>query len=261
MMRIKLVLLLISQCFINLALISQDIELQSSYYLPASPYGGVKELQAFVKQEMVYPEQALKNQTDGQVFISFVVDENGHIVSQSITDYGKKELGKEASRVFKKIVWMPNKARKGKTIEEKIMIEFKVRKYKRLVKKRGYDQLPRNGFEQDTSEKVYTPNQIQEKPHLVNNQKINQFVAQNIKYPSVAHQQGLSGRVTAEFIVEPYGMASNIRIREALGGGCNEETIRLIKAMKWVPGLKDGKAIRTLFSYQLNFVHPGGTVR
>ena len=109
--------------------------------------------------------------------------------------------------------------------------------------------------------KYYTINQVDKAPEINDKSSINSFVQRNIKYPAIAYQRGISGRVTAEFIVEPYGKISNFSIVESLSGGCDEETKRLMRMIEWSPGMIDSTPVRTLYRYQLNFVHPGGIVR
>ena len=253
---------LVFSFLLSFTLYSQQSDLYSSIYFPAKPYGGVKEVQNLVKQEMTYPTSARENTKEGSIFINFVVDPMGKVVQKEVVGEGDSALKEEALRIFDKILWETDDSRDMASLQlEKMRIDFNLKKYQRLVKKRGYDALPHGDYKIDNSATYYTINQVDRRPQIDGSTSINDFVSKNIKYPPIAYQRGISGRVTAEFIIEPYGLISNIRIVEAVAGGCNEETIRLLRAMNWIPAFKDDMAVRTLFQYQLNFVHPGGTVK
>ena len=258
----KSILSIIIFIFLPIISTAQLVDLHSSIYFPAIPNGGVKELQEFVKQEIVYPEKAKNNQINGIVYINFIVNANGIVNYKEIISSGNKSIDNEAERIFDKIVWEKDASKTEKSLRvEKFKLEFSAKKYARLIKKRGYDSLPYGNYQVDYSSNYYTINQVDNKPIVIGNSSINEFVSKNFKYPTIAYQRSISGRVTVEFIIEPYGMVSNIKIIEPVAGGCNEETVRLMKKIQWTPSFKDGKAVRTIFQYQLNFVHPGGTVK
>lgn len=81
-------------------------------------------------------------------------------------------------------------------------------------------------------------------------QKLLEYVAKNIKYPQIARESGIQGRVFIGFVVEPDGSVSNVKVLRGIGGGCDEEAVRVIKSMpKWKPGKQRGKAVRV--SYQI----------
>ena len=76
------------------------------------------------------------------------------------------------------------------------------------------------------------------------------YVAKNVVYPKEAQEKGISGRVFVGFIVEKDGSVSEVKVLRGIGGGCDEESIRVVKAMpKWKPGKQNGKPVRV--SYQL----------
>ena len=85
-------------------------------------------------------------------------------------------------------------------------------------------------------------------------QKLLQFLAENIQYPKQARSAGISGRVFANFVIEPDGSVSNVRILRGLGYGCDEEVIRVIKKMpKWNPGVQRGKRVRVSYNLPVKF--------
>ncbi len=85
-------------------------------------------------------------------------------------------------------------------------------------------------------------------------QKLADYLAKNIKYPQMARESGIQGRVFISFVVEPDGSVSNINVMRSLGGGCDEEAVRVVKSMpKWKPGKQRGKPVRVSYILPVNF--------
>lgn len=84
--------------------------------------------------------------------------------------------------------------------------------------------------------------------------KMMEFIAKNIKYPPMARESGIQGRVFINFVVEPNGSVTNVKVLRGIGGGCDEEAIRVVEAMpKWTPGRQRGKAVRVSFNLPVRF--------
>lgn len=80
------------------------------------------------------------------------------------------------------------------------------------------------------------------------------FLQQNIKYPEEAKELGIQGRVFVTFVVEVDGSITDVRVLRGIGGGCDEEAIRVVKAMpKWVPGKQRGVPVRVQFNLPIKF--------
>ena len=85
-------------------------------------------------------------------------------------------------------------------------------------------------------------------------QKLMEYVFKNIKYPQIARETGIQGRVFVGFVVEPDGSVSNVKVLRGIGGGCDEEAMRVVKSMpKWKPGKQRGKAVRVSYMLPVNF--------
>ena len=84
--------------------------------------------------------------------------------------------------------------------------------------------------------------------------KLMEHIAKNIKYPQIARETGVQGRVFVGFVVEPDGSISNVKLLRGIGGGCDEEAMRVIKGLpKWKPGKQRGKAVRVSYQIPVNF--------
>ena len=81
------------------------------------------------------------------------------------------------------------------------------------------------------------------------------YLNSNIKYPTIARESGIQGRVFVTFVVETDGRVTDVKILRGIGGGCDEEAVRVIKNMpKWVPGKQRGKSVKVQFTFPINFV-------
>ncbi len=80
------------------------------------------------------------------------------------------------------------------------------------------------------------------------------WLGENLKYPEEAKELGIQGRVFVSFVVEPDGSTSNAVVKRGIGGGCDEEAIRIVKAMpKWGPGKQRGQPVRVQFNLPIKF--------
>ncbi|MCD4790789.1 MAG: M56 family metallopeptidase [Bacteroidales bacterium] len=81
------------------------------------------------------------------------------------------------------------------------------------------------------------------------------FLNENLKYPDEARKQGISGRVFISFVVENDGEITNIKLLRGIGGGCDEEAMRVVSIMPtWEPGLEKGKPVRVQFNMPFKFL-------
>ena len=81
-----------------------------------------------------------------------------------------------------------------------------------------------------------------------------EYVAKNVKYPQEAKDKEIQGRVFVGFVVEKDGSVSTVKVLRGIGGGCDEEAVRVVSSMpKWKPGIKDGKPVRVSYMMPLNF--------
>lgn len=84
------------------------------------------------------------------------------------------------------------------------------------------------------------------------------FVYKNLRYPIEAQQNGNEGTVVASFVVEPDSTISEVKIVRDVGGGTGASVLELISVMneigvRWTPGKKQGKVVRTLFTLPVKF--------
>jgi TonB family protein len=215
--------------------------------------GGAAELKRVFEQEVIYPAKDLEAKKGGTVKLHFLVMSDGAVRELKIFQPVTSEIDSEAVRIFRLLLWKPTIYR-GKAVNtyHDITLQFDPAKYKKICKKRGYTQVIY------PHQPVDTTSAICEKPDEqplfpAGNYALQELIGKNLQYPQEAAVRNLEGTVMLSFIVEPSGMMTNIYIEKSVGGGCNEEAIRVLKMIKWNPGIKDGKAVRTKMSLPFVF--------
>jgi len=84
------------------------------------------------------------------------------------------------------------------------------------------------------------------------------YLQDNIHYPEMAKESGIQGTVYVTFVVEKDGRITNVKVLRGIGGGCDEEAVRIIKNMpRWKPGKQRGRAVRAQFNMPIRFVLAG----
>ena len=80
------------------------------------------------------------------------------------------------------------------------------------------------------------------------------FLSTNVKYPVVAMENGIQGRVITTFVVERDGSVSDVEVVESVDPSLDKEAIRVITSMpRWRPGKQGGKAVRVKYTIPVTF--------
>lgn len=80
------------------------------------------------------------------------------------------------------------------------------------------------------------------------------YLKSNLKYPIAAQKMKLQGQVLAKVVISEQGQVDDITIVKALGGGCEEEAIRLLEnSPLWIPGKDNGKNVKVTVQVPIEF--------
>jgi protein TonB len=81
------------------------------------------------------------------------------------------------------------------------------------------------------------------------------YVGKNVKYPPMAAENNIQGKVFLSFVVEKNGDLTDIQLAgKKLGGGTDEEAMRVLKASpRWSPGIQNGKPVRVKYNIPISF--------
>jgi periplasmic protein TonB len=110
---------------------------------------------------------------------------------------------------------------------------------------------------QKTSDKQLTDDETHEEPLTIVEQKaefpggeeaLMQYLHDNLKYPAVAAENDIQGKVILRFIVNKSGTIADVQVLRGIGGGCDEEAVRVVRSMPhWKPAKQNGRSVRYYF--------------
>lgn len=203
---------------------------------PAFP-GGIPFFNTFIADNFELPKDA--EFKGGKMFVDFVIDTTGIISDVRVL----RDLGfgtsEEAKRVFPTSEkWIPGK-QDG--------IKVKVRYTMPLV-------LPETKIP-ETDLVIYDAKVLEQKPEYPGGIELfYRCIGKNYRVPK---QDDLRGKIFMSFVIETDGSLTDIKIIRDIGYGTGPEAKRVLKLCnKWIPGTKDGKPVRVLYSLPINIGRP-----
>lgn len=85
--------------------------------------------------------------------------------------------------------------------------------------------------------------------------ELRKFLAQSVKYPVIAQENGIQGRVFVSFVVNQKGEVTNVKVARPLDPNLDKEAVRVVQSMpKWSPGMQRGKPVKVSYTVPINFV-------
>lgn len=83
---------------------------------------------------------------------------------------------------------------------------------------------------------------------------LNKWLSKNVKYPAIAQENGIQGKVYVKFVIERDGSVTGVEVQRGVDASLDKEAIRVIKSMpKWKPGKQRNKAVRVSYTVPINF--------
>jgi periplasmic protein TonB len=226
-------------------------------YMQPSPYGGDASLKWFLEQDLRFPAADLQNNVEGEVHLGFVVQADGSVTDTRILGGPSAETDAEALRILSLIRWHP--ASVGGTAmntEHTLSIPFSAKKWKKLHNKEPFVADAFEAMPKDSTLKLHEYKELDSLAVPLIERGIRglpAYIAGNLRYPEEAYRRDIQGKVGLEFVVETNGHVSNLRTVNALGGGCDDEAMRLMRTIKWKPAFKKGLRVRSIVKLDIQF--------
>ena len=83
---------------------------------------------------------------------------------------------------------------------------------------------------------------------------LRKYIAENVKYPEIAKENGLSGKVFVQFVINQRGEVENVKIARGVDPALDKEAIRVVQNLpKWKPGSQRGKPVKVSYTVPINF--------
>ena len=103
--------------------------------------------------------------------------------------------------------------------------------------------------------KIFSIDAIESYPEFPGGQEaFIKFLRRNLRYPGMAVESGIQGKVILSFIIERTGELSHIKVVRGIGSGCDEEAVRVLsRSPQWKPGIQNDQKVRVAYTLPINF--------
>ncbi len=222
---------------------------------PPEPVAGKTVTKDYITQNLVYPEADLQQGNSGKVVIGMNIDAQGDVSQYTVKSTFSEAAAPIALKLVKTILWKPALI-SGLPSDYyfEYEVEFSAKSYKRYWKRHTRLEVPLT-MEADTSYTIYELRQLNEaaKPYFADGINMGKYIAKNLKYPAEAKEREIQGTVRLNFVVETDGSVSNIVVVNSVGGGCDNEAIRLLQETVWIPAVKNDTYVRSSNKQDITF--------
>ena len=243
-----------ARLFFTMLLLFSGMRLTARITAP-EPVGGQEVTEDYITRTLVYPEADLEKGSSGKVVVGMHIDQQGTASNYTIKSSFSEAASPVALHLMKTILWKPA-TNIGIPIDYdyEYEVSFNARSYKRYWKRHERPVVPLT-YEADTSYKVYEYRQLEEVagPYFADGGNMGRYIANNLKFPAEAKEREIQGTVRLNLVVETDGSVSNIVIVNSVGGGCDNEAIRLLQETIWIPAEKNGKYVRSTNMQDITF--------
>ena len=83
---------------------------------------------------------------------------------------------------------------------------------------------------------------------------VTKWISKNVKYPVLAMENGIQGKVFVQFVIEKDGSITDVKVSRGVDASLDKEAVRVVKAMpKWKPGKQRGKPVRVSYTLPIFF--------
>jgi TonB family protein len=207
--------------------------------IPPEFPGGTSALLKYLSANITYPVDAGMGAIEGKVYVKIIVNHNGNVVNPTIIRGLYPSIDSAVLITLQNMPkWKPG-MQNGKAVDVYYTIPV-------------YFQLAADS-EITSDEKIYSfTEQI---PEFIGGEKaMKNYFKENMQYPDLAKQEKIHGKVYIKFVVNEDGSLTNVLVTRGIGGGCDEEALRLVKAMPlWAPAKQNGKVVKCYFTVPVEF--------
>ena len=128
---------------------------------------------------------------------------------------------------------------------------------------KGNDEL--NGKDIADLKEVITqaPEEVKEQPYTMVEQmpqypggitELLKYIAKNLRYPVIAQENGIQGRVIVRFVVTATGTVEQVQVMRSLDPNCDKEAVRVVQSLpKWIPGKQNGRNVPVYYTVPITF--------
>ena len=240
----------------SIAIVALVMGLQLNAQVTApEPVAGHALTKEYFTQNLVYPEDDLQQGNSGKVVIQLHTDAQGVASQYNVKSSFSEAATPIALHLVKTILWKPALINGlPSDYDFDYEVDFNAKSYKRYWKRHQRLEAPLT-FEADTSYKIYEYKQLEDvaKPYFADGSNMANYIFHNLQFPAEAKEREIQGTVRLSFVVETDGSVSNIVVVNSVGGGCDNEAVRLLQETIWIPAEKNGKYVRSTNMQDITF--------
>lgn len=110
--------------------------------------------------------------------------------------------------------------------------------------------------EEEEEEEIFNFYVLEDKPtfSLGGEEGLLKWIAENTKYPEIAKENGITGKVFVGFVIDKDGSVTDVKVLRSVDPYLDKEAVRVVKSMpKWSPGKQRGKPVKVSFQVPINF--------
>ncbi|PJJ54742.1 energy transducer TonB [Hymenobacter chitinivorans] len=220
-------------------------EIYDAVAKPAVPTTGLQGYADYLEKNQKYPAAAIQNGQEGTVEVTFVVEKSGGVSDVQVKNAVAPLLDAEAIRLIKGgPKWVPAE-NKGQKVRQRVTVPVSF-----MLPLGAGGPAPKVRPDEDgaAENKPAGPTVVkadQPARPVGGTDAFFEWIQKNQKYPALARKKNIQGKVMVEFMVQPDGSLTDVKLVKRLGAGLDEEALRLIKAApKWEPATYQGKPVR-----------------
>ena len=218
--------------------------------------------QRYIAENLRYPAEAIEKGIEGKVYVQFVIDTAGKVTTPKVVRGIHPLLDAEAIRLINEMPdWMPGQVN-GKPVNGSFFLPVN------FVLPENAQKTPETASAESLLQRA-AGNAQSGKDTLIEQGEvfmvvedmpkfpagnIQQYVADNLRYPAAARENGIEGKVYVRFVIDTTGKAIAPEIIRGVSPELDAEALRLIREMPaWKPGMQRGKPVRVSFTLPINF--------
>lgn len=229
-----------------------------------NPAGGMAGWNKYLSENLRYPEAAQEKGIEGTVIVAFVVNTDGAVSDIEILRGIGGGCDEEVYRIVKGSPnWTPGMAG-GKPVRSRMRLPLRFKLAEPAPSGNSANPefrpvalLPATDGQDPSQEntEVFFDEQDTPPTPIGGMEAWQRHLSENLTYPMSARMKGIQGTVLVSFIVNTDGTVEQVELVRGIGGGCDEEALRIIKiSPRWSPGMIKGKAVRTRMTLPTRFM-------
>lgn len=214
--------------------------------------GGKDQVEQIMQTQLNLPKVLLTNNFDTHVLVFFDLDSLGNAKNINFNEAYNNVLRSEFSRLLKFMKFRQMQNTKLPTRPYYLDFHISSNRYNKFIKQKYKYTLKSEKFA-DSSYVIYSKADVSPKYYNNEEEGMGEFILSEIEYPKLAIEKTVEGTVLIEFVVETNGYVTSLNVIKALGAGCTEEALRLIKITRWKPAVLNNKLVRYKMTYPITF--------